>query len=646
MSNNTLNQYIFIPLKQGKNRTKKSLSKIETKELLRAYTNNALTGNGKLLVLFLFNNSKEMRLTRMHPESWQADTTHGTNNEKKELFTIASLDGNKKAFNVCRAYIPNAQTWIFSLLFNECLPLFLGKTIMTRNRLVVTDGATNEYVPLILATGKESALPYTVHSLCYFHLGVLGWLKHVHPFVTKDMKEKVMLRNAVAKIKSWVKSWFYDTETNIEYLFSRHLFFLWVDSLRGLMSEYFVDSVLKWIKTNLTPYERLWLNHKRLHVQGFNARTTSVGEGMHFSMKNGFDGIRANQSPVTAAGMMMDKSMRNCKEIEIYNAHELDRNRTANNGKRGEYLTDCAFKFAENELKISKSCRAMKVSANEYCVYFPDNGNKEKFLLPRFYRMRRVRHINNKFLTCSCGLSSRMKIPCRHIMSVYDGYDIEMFGLRWLIIYQHAFLNKGFEKLTELFRKMEVEEFSRDNELGETVYVKNFVCNSNSSNYPVKIGSTNEVDVGNMNMMIEAEVQKKVLLRGYDIKEQLRTKQNSEENLDGTLNVCLSQETETMFKNDNSFIEMLQEEQNKECRIIMDSNEAICDEQVLIVREAINAIDNDKVLLDELTTELRELVNKYKLRVTTTKRKGTENNIVFPVTGKCTKKYDKRKGYY
>ena len=139
----------------------------------------------------------------------------------------------------------------------------------------------------------------------------------------------------------------------------------------------FVENVLKWIKTNLTPYEQLWLNHKRLHVQGFSTRTTSVGEGMHFSMKNGFDGIRANQSPVTAAGMMMDKSIRNCKEIEIYNAHELDRNRTANNGKRGEYLTDCAFKFAENELKISKSCRAMKVSANEYCVYFPDNGNKK-----------------------------------------------------------------------------------------------------------------------------------------------------------------------------------------------------------------------------------------------------------------------------
>ena len=143
-----------------------------------------------------------MRLARMHPESWQADTTHGTNNEKKELFTIASLDGNNKAFNVCRAYIPNAQTWIFSLLFNECLPILLGRTIMARNRLVLTDGATNEYVPLILATGKESALPNSCHGLCYFHLGVLGWLKHVNPFVTKKMRDKVILRKMVKKSKS------------------------------------------------------------------------------------------------------------------------------------------------------------------------------------------------------------------------------------------------------------------------------------------------------------------------------------------------------------------------------------------------------------------------------------------------------------
>ena len=50
---------------------------------------NGLSGSQKLLVLFLYNSSEEMRLVRMHPEMLQADTTHGTNKEKKELFTLA-----------------------------------------------------------------------------------------------------------------------------------------------------------------------------------------------------------------------------------------------------------------------------------------------------------------------------------------------------------------------------------------------------------------------------------------------------------------------------------------------------------------------------------------------------------------------------
>ena len=113
-------------------------------------------------------------------------------------------------------------------------------------------------------------------------------------------------------------------------------------------------------------------------MQGFNTRPISVGKGMHFSMKNGFDGIRTNQSPHVSAGAMMDKSIRKCKEIEIFNPHELDRNRTANNGERGEYLTDYAYKFSENEFRLSKSCRSMKVSNIEYCVYVPDDINKKE----------------------------------------------------------------------------------------------------------------------------------------------------------------------------------------------------------------------------------------------------------------------------
>ena len=135
-------------------------------------------------------------------------------------------------------------------------------------------------------------------------------------------------------------------------------------------------------------------------------------------------------------------------------------------------------------------------------------------------------------------------------------------------------------------------------------------------------------------------------MRGYAIAEQLKLREHCEINGDGVINIGLSQETENMFQNDYSFIEKLQEDQKNACLDVRESNEAIVEEQVVIVREAVNAIDNDTDLLNKLTIELREILNKYKLLSTNKKRKGTNDDIVFPITGKCTKIYDKRKGHY
>ena len=101
-----------------------------------------------------------------------------------------------------------------------------------------------------------------------------------------------------------------------------------------------------------------------------------------------------------------------------------------------------------------------------------------------------------------------------------------------------------------------------------------------------------------------------------------------------------------MFKNDNIFNEELQKEQKEQCRVIMESNEAICDEQVLIIRQAINATDSDKELLKELSNEFRKATDKFKQKATINKRKFSSNFDFPPITGKCTKHYDKRKGNY
>lgn len=51
-----------------------------------------------------------------------------------------------------------------------------------------------------------------------------------------------------------------------------------------------------------------------------------------------------------------------------------------------------------------------------------------------------------------------------------------MFGLRWLLQYQHCFQREGKKDFTDLFREMEEVEFNRDIKFkGEDVYVGNML---------------------------------------------------------------------------------------------------------------------------------------------------------------------------
>ena len=167
-----------------------------------------------------------------------------------------------------------------------------------------------------------------------------------------------------------------------------------------------------------------------------------------------------------------------------------------------------------------------------------------------------------------------------------------------------------------------------------------------SLNFPITLGQTSSTDIDNMKMMIDAEINEKILVRGYTIEEQLNMREHTEQNGDGTVNIGLSQESETMFRDDYNFIKILQEEQKNQCHEVMETKDAIAEEQVIILRETMNAIDKDKNLLTEFTNELREMLNKYKTRCTKKQRLGSNNDIVFPNTGKCNKIYDKRKGHY
>ena len=87
---------------------------------------------------------------------------------------------------------------------------------------------------------------------------------------------------------------------------------------------------------------------------------------------------------------MIDKSERKGRDIYFLNVQELSRNMANNNGLRGEYLTDYAYKTTEEQLKLSKLCRFIKLDDNIYHMYTLDQtDNKvENKIISRFYRLQ------------------------------------------------------------------------------------------------------------------------------------------------------------------------------------------------------------------------------------------------------------------
>lgn len=287
--------------------------------LYDVYESNKLSGEDRLLVMFVYSSEEEMRLLRMHPEMIQADTTHGTNNSKKELFTLASLDGNNKGFNGGRVYIPNAQKWVFSMIFKNLLPSFWGDTIVKRNNLFMTDGCASEYMSFIAQSGDGGPFCNSVLGLCYFHIVILGYKTHVACCIPKIKSLEKDIQKVTFQLKMWVKSWFFDVESELEYNESRRMFFQWLSNVdTRILPLHSVAAIRTWIRANLDPYDTMWLNYLRLNVCGMNARTTSVGEAMHRSMKIGYDGIKASMSIDVSANTMMNKAkkrVRSCSAL-------------------------------------------------------------------------------------------------------------------------------------------------------------------------------------------------------------------------------------------------------------------------------------------------------------------------------------------
>jgi hypothetical protein len=168
---------------------------------------------------------------------------------------------------------------------------------------------------------------------------------------------------------------------------------------------------------------------------------------------------------------MMDKAGRKAHERHQHNADQIVRRQKWAKTETANFLTNYCQAITDEQWVLAQSYVVVRAFPTEWWVYRPDDTKSDRSFPPRYYRLRKVRLVNNEFCWCSCGVPSRRKYPCRHILAVTSEVKPHMFALRWHANFQYHYGRKHSESFTKQFNKMLYEEFSRNVRKGECILV-------------------------------------------------------------------------------------------------------------------------------------------------------------------------------
>jgi MULE transposase domain len=469
----------------------------------------------KMLLIFLFASDEEFRQLMMHPEVLACDTTFGVEKSKKGLFTIAGVDGNKKAFNCGRAFIPNERTWVFQLMFHNLLPFFWGEVICGRIRTFVTDGCPQEYHSIIRATGAGNPFPKAVHSRCFFHLVVQPWRK-MFPKTIQKGEHKTWLDQVYAAIEDWC----YYCETEEEYNASRArmLSALFDMSKENPAKQFLVSTIQTFITRSLDPYLCLFVRYSKMSVPRMGQYTSNLCEVQHRSAKTGVHAVSVQMTAEASANAQMDKAQFIGKSKKKVNAQEFTRHRLFVEDDIGQELTRHAEAQYQEQRKLSEGYCCVAHSPTVFAVFLAAGKDKPQeqlhALRTRFIRLRMVIFKDNGYVSCTCGYAAEFKMPCRHILRVTGSRTREMYGLRWFVSFQHCYGRPGHDDATMTASSLMEEEHSRQTDTGEHILC-NLKPKINANNYPYAMGeNTGEEELLYGQLLYQYFLAKKPLIRG------------------------------------------------------------------------------------------------------------------------------------
>jgi hypothetical protein len=210
-----------------------------------------------------------------------------------------------------------------------------------------------------------------VHALCYFHLVIQGWIKHVEKAIEKSESSQCVFEIA----KRWVRTWAFDLETEVEYKDSRTRFFNWLGEQQEMtISTAGAESIRRFIIIVLDKYECMWVYHFRFQVYGMDQNTTQISEGMNWSVKSGPGGVKASMGMHTAGVALVVKGNQKAKRTQAFNEDQISRTRLwsdSGSTSMAGGVTDYAENETVKEFQISTKMKVIELEPGVYLVFYP-----------------------------------------------------------------------------------------------------------------------------------------------------------------------------------------------------------------------------------------------------------------------------------
>ena len=447
-----------------------NVNQLSTKTIDNWRDSLKLSTSNDVLVAFAWAHDEEIKSVEKFPEFLAADITFNVNKERRELFVLAGIDGNNKAFTALRCFIPSKQEQAYTWIMNEALTHLLTANILKHNQCISCDQefALNASINTTIDSSKPSFSNSKMRLDC-FHFFTKVWIEKVR-MKSYDTTESI---NALNIMRSWILTWFNYTESKNEFDISIKNFrsyFKDKKDLIGNVSSFELNTLI----SKIVSKQKLLLNHHFVNVCTFDFLGDSIVEGINFHIKKGPLKVTENMNLAVSGFNQIKSTEITAIKKSIASAKKINSTGNWTKSLTKDYLTEYAEGIAcdnfDRRLKYVKK----RIDDNTWLVCYSkfltfDKEYDDSYLSKptKFVRLREVSLSQDNFMSCTCNYPKRWLMPCVHICTVIDScelYTADLFHLRWWKHFNYMF-KKGHSKHDKLTR-LSLEEsvnLNRDN---------------------------------------------------------------------------------------------------------------------------------------------------------------------------------------